>query len=77
MYSEDKNAKYNHKMLGTQQSKATEEKDLEVVISSNLRYAKECIAGSSKANQMIGFIAQNIDKKKKKRQKHPLHSSMF
>lgn len=63
MHFEDKNIRYDYKLFGNSLTKVNEEKDFRVVISNNLKYAKQCQAASKKGNQKLSFISRNIDYK--------------
>ena len=57
------NPKHKYSMLGKTLMEVTEEKDLGVVISDNLKSSKQCIAACQKANKVLGFIARNFEYK--------------
>lgn len=57
--------KHKYKMLGKPSFEVKEEKDLGVMISNELKYAKHCLAMYNKANRFLGFIARNINHKMK------------
>jgi len=41
----------------------TKEKDLGIILSSNLKVADQCAAACAKANRMLGLINRNIENK--------------
>jgi ribonuclease P/MRP protein subunit RPP40 len=55
------NCNYDYIMNGRTLSVVDEERDLGVIISKDLKFAKNCKSACKKANQMLGFIARNID----------------
>ena len=57
------NVKNNYKLHGRNLIKVTEEKDLGVIITNDLKCAAQCSAASRKANTVLGFIARNFDYK--------------
>ena len=55
------NVKYNYKLQEHNLLKVTEEKDLGVIVKSDLKCDTQCSAASRKANTILGFIARNFD----------------
>ena len=55
------NVKYNYKLKEQNLLKVTEEKDLGVIVRSDLKCGTQCSAASRKANTILGFIARNFD----------------
>ena len=55
------NVKYNHKLQEQSLLKVTEEKDLGVIVRSDLKCGTQCSVASRKANTILGFIARNFD----------------
>jgi hypothetical protein len=52
-------------MGGQPLAKVTDEKDLGIIISSDLKPSKQCTAAANKANKMLGMIKRNITYKTK------------
>ena len=55
------NLKHNYKLQGRNLIRVEEEKDLGVIVKSDLKNGSQCIAASRKANTVLGFIARNFD----------------
>ncbi len=55
------NVKYNYKLQEQNLLKVTEEKDLGIIVKSDLKCDIQCSAASRKANTILGFIARNFD----------------
>ena len=63
MHTGNRNQNYNYTMLGKTLVEVSEEKDLGVVISNDLKSTKQSIAACQKANKVLGFIARNFEYK--------------
>ena len=61
MHIGQNNIRYNYKLRGQNLMKVTEEKDLGVIVTNDLKCASQCSAASRKANTILGFIARNFD----------------
>ena len=55
------NLKHNYKLQGRNLIRVEEEKDLGVIVKSDLKNGSQCMAASRKANTILGFIARNFD----------------
>ena len=55
------NEKQIYKLQGQNLLKVDEEKDLGVIVKSNLKSGSQCLAASKKANTILGFIARNFE----------------
>ena len=55
------NVKQNYKLQGQNLVTVEEEKDLGVVVKSDLKSSSQCLAASRKANTILGFIARNFE----------------
>lgn len=55
------NKKYNYSLQGRNLIKSSEEKDLGIKITSDLKSSVQCLAASRKANSVLGFIARNFE----------------
>ena len=55
------NLKHNYKLQGRNLIRVDEEKDLGVIVKSDLKNGSQCMAASRKANIILGFIARNFD----------------
>ena len=60
-----KNSGADYKMENTKLDKITEEKDLELIISRNLKVGKQCAKAASKGNQILGLLKRMFISKKK------------
>ena len=60
------NAKAEYKMNEQKLAEITEEKDLGVIISNDLKVSKQCGKAASKGNQILGLIKRTIISRKKK-----------
>jgi len=60
------NQKFTHVMDGQTLDTVDSEKDLGVMISSDLKSSNQCIQACSKANKMLGMIKRTISYKKPK-----------
>ena len=58
-----KNPKLHYNMSGKLLKSVNEEKDLGVIVSSNLKVEKQCSTAVGKANRMLGFISRNFEYK--------------
>ena len=47
-------------MTTTQMQAASEERDLGIIISADLKWGKQCIAAVKKANKILGMIKRNF-----------------
>ena len=54
------NKKHNYELQGENLAKVEEEKDLGVIVKSDLKSGMQCLAASRKANTILGFIARNF-----------------
>ena len=61
MHVGQNNIKYNYKLQEIFFFKVTEEKDLGVIVRSDLKCSTQCCVASRKANTILGFIARNFD----------------
>lgn len=64
MHVGSQNLKHNYKLQGSNLLKVEEEKDLGVIVKSDLKSGSQCLAASRKANTILGFIARNFECKK-------------
>ena len=55
-----KNLRYDYTMAGSILSNVTSEKDLGVVISSDLKPSRQCAATAARANRVLGLIKRNF-----------------
>ena len=55
------NEKQIYKLQGQNLIKVDEEKDLGVIVKSDLKSGSQCLAASRKANTILGFIARNFE----------------
>ena len=55
------NLKHNYKLQGQNLIRVEEEKDLGIIIKSDLKNGSQCIVASRKANTVLGFIARNFE----------------
>ena len=55
-----KNGRYDYTMAGSILSNVTSEKDLGVVISSDLKPSGQCAAAAARANRVLGLIKRNF-----------------
>ena len=55
------NEKYNYSLQGRNLIKTNEEKDLGIIVRSDLKSSAQCLAASRKANSILGFIARNFE----------------
>ena len=60
------NAKAEYKMNERRLAEITEEKDLGVIISNDLKVSKQCDKAASKGNQILGLIKRTVISRKKK-----------
>ena len=51
---------YEYVINGQKLEVVTKEKDLGIILSSNLKVADQCAAACAKANRMLGLINRNI-----------------
>jgi len=58
------NAKYE--MGGKELIEVKEEKDLGVIVSSDLKFGKQCAIAAKKGNQILGIIARTFENRSKK-----------
>ena len=56
MHIGSRNKQFSYMMKGHQLDVVTNEKDLGVIISSNLKVAEHCYDAYSKANKMLGLV---------------------
>src|SRR5678816_4586531 len=56
---------FNYDMNGEWLESVDQEKDLGVIISSNLKVANQCLEARNKANKMLGIINRNVVYKSK------------
>ena len=61
MHVGQNNIKYSYKLQEKNLLKVTEEKDLGVIVRSDLKCSTQCCVASRKANTILGFIARNFD----------------
>src|SRR5678816_4315228 len=59
------NKSFNYDMNGDCLESVDQEKDLGVIISSNLKVANQCLEARNKANKMQGIINRNVVYKSK------------
>src|SRR5678816_4914578 len=59
------NKSFNYDMNGDWLESVDQEKDLGVIISSNLKVANQCLEARNKANKMLGIINRNVVYKSK------------
>ena len=59
------NKEFHYDMNGEWLPSVDQEKDLGVVISSNLKVADQCLEARNKANKMLGIISRNVVYKSK------------
>jgi hypothetical protein len=59
------NHRHDYHMGGQPLAKVTDEKDLGIIICSDLKPSKQCTAAANKANKMLGMIKRNITYKTK------------
>ena len=59
------NKSFNYDMNGDWLESVDQEKDLGVIISSNLKVANQCLEANNKANKMLGIINRNVVYKSK------------
>ena len=59
------NKEFNYDMNGDWLESVDQEKDLGVIISSNLKVANQCLEARNKANKMLGIINRNVVYKSK------------
>ena len=52
-------------MNGVVINKATEQKDLGVIVDNKLKFSKQCVEAANKANKVLGFISRTFDYKSK------------
>ncbi|KAL7637927.1 UNVERIFIED_CONTAM: hypothetical protein RMT77_011540 [Armadillidium vulgare] len=60
-----RNIEYNYVIDDSDIKVVDEEKDLGVLISKDLKFAKQCADSVKKANKALGFIARNFEYKSK------------
>ena len=59
------NPKVNYVMESTQLQEVSEEKDLGIIVSDDLKWEKQCIAAVKQANKILGMIKRNfVDRSK-------------
>ena len=61
MHVGQNNIKYSYKLQEKNLLKVTEEKDLGVIVRSDLKCSTQCCVAIRKANTILGFIAHNFD----------------
>ena len=55
------NSNHSYKLQGQNLIRVEEEKDLGVIVRSDLKNGPQCMAASRKANTILGFIARNFE----------------
>ena len=60
-----RNIKFSYNMSGSRLSESHEQKDLGIIITHNLKFGKQCIEASNKANRVLGFISRTFEYKSK------------
>ena len=61
----NKNINYSYKIGGNKISKSLEQKDIGVLIDNKLKFHKQTIEATNKANKILGFISRTFDYKSK------------
>ena len=56
---------HEYSMKGEKLKTFTEEKDLEILVTKDMKVAKQCTKACAKANRMSGLIKRNIENKDK------------
>ena len=59
------NINFTYKLGNDEISKATEQKDLGVIVDNNLKFSKQSVEAAKKANKVLGFISRTFDYKSK------------
>ena len=60
MHIGPKNNKVKYELLGKQLATCSEEKDLGVIITDDLKFSKQCMEAEKKANKILGYIKRQF-----------------
>jgi hypothetical protein len=63
MHIGNNNTNENYEMFGKVLKKSSEQKDLGVIVTNNLKNTKQCTTACSKANKILGLISRNFSYK--------------
>ena len=61
----NKNINFPYNMGGNNLSVTAEQKDLGIIVDNKLKFSKQCVEASKKANKMLGFIARTFEYRSK------------
>ena len=75
MHIGDKNPNFKYNMRDQELDKVKQENYLGVIMNCNLKVSDQCIAGSKKANMMLGLISRNFDHKAPESMKKNLYTA--
>ena len=59
------NVRFDYTMFNNSLIETNKEKDLGIIISSDLKVSEQCITACNKANKILGLISRNLDYKTK------------
>ena len=65
MHIGNDNINFPYNITGHIISKATEQRDLGVLVSDNLKFSRQCVEASKTANRILGFISRTFEHKNK------------